>query len=75
VQSEFAASEMLSGEEYTAKINVVSFGLVLFQIVVGRPALRRTDESDEGAEIAGFVPQVVFSPIESGLSANPQKIP
>jgi hypothetical protein len=51
---------MLSKEECKAKINIVSFGPVLFQIVIDRPALRRTDESEEMAESAGFVPQFVF---------------
>jgi serine/threonine protein kinase len=81
VASEFEAPEMRSGEECTAKIDVFSFALILFEIVVGFPALRRTGASEglgklpvnacESVEIPGFVPEFVSVLIVSGLSANP----
>jgi serine/threonine protein kinase len=85
VVSGFAAPEMLPGEERTAKIDVFSFALILFEIVVGLPALGRTSPSEElgklpvnaceCVEIPGFVPEFVSVLIESGLSAKPSKRP
>jgi hypothetical protein len=76
---------MLSGEERTAKIDVFSFALILFEIVVGLPALGRTSPPEEPGklpvsawervEIPGFVPEFVSGLIESGLSANPRERP
>jgi serine/threonine protein kinase len=83
--SEFAAPEMLSDEERTAKTDVFSFALILFEIVVGLPALGRTSPPEElgklpvnaceRVEIPGFVPEFVSVFIESGLSANPRERP
>jgi serine/threonine protein kinase len=85
VPSEFEAPEMLSGEERTPKIDVFSFALILFEIVVGLPAIGRTSTSEESGklpanacervEIPGFVPEFVFVLIESGLSVNPRERP
>jgi serine/threonine protein kinase len=85
VGSEFAAPEMMSSEERTAKIDVFSFALILFEIVVGLPAFGRTGSPEdpgklpvsvcERVEIPGFVPDFVSVLIESGLSANPQERP
>jgi serine/threonine protein kinase len=85
VGSEFAAPEMRSGEKHTAKIDVFSFALILFEIVVGFPALERTSTSEElgkrpvnaceRVEIPGFVPEFVSALIESGLSVNSQERP
>jgi serine/threonine protein kinase len=85
VESEFAATEMRSGQERTAKIDVFSFALILFEIVVGLPALGRTSTSEklgklsmnacERVDIPGFVPEFVSVLIESGLSANPRERP
>jgi serine/threonine protein kinase len=85
VASEFEAPEMRSGEERTAKIDVFSFALILFEIVVGLPALEKTNTSEgleklpvnacEHVEIPGFVPEFLFVLIESGLSANPRERP
>jgi hypothetical protein len=71
---------MLSSEERTAKVDVFSFALVLFEIVAGLPALGKTSVSEELAklpvnacervEIPGFVPEFVAELIESGPSAN-----
>jgi serine/threonine protein kinase len=47
VGSEFEAPEMRSGKERTAKIDVFSFSLILFEIVAGFPALGRTRASKE----------------------------
>jgi serine/threonine protein kinase len=47
VGSEFETHEMLSGEECPAKIDVFSFALILFEIVVGLPALGRRNSSEE----------------------------
>jgi serine/threonine-protein kinase len=47
VASEFAAPEMRSGEKRTAKIDAFTFALILFEIVVGLPALGRTSASEE----------------------------
>jgi hypothetical protein len=76
---------MLSGEECTAKIDIFSFALILFEIVVGLSALGRTSTSEgpeklpvnacECVEIPGFVPEFVSVLIESGLSANPRERP
>jgi hypothetical protein len=38
---------MRSGEERTAKIDVFSFALILFEIVVGLPVLGKTSSSEE----------------------------
>jgi hypothetical protein len=38
---------MRSGEEHTAKIDVSSFALILFKLVVSLPALGRTITSEE----------------------------
>jgi hypothetical protein len=46
VASEFVAPEMWSGEERTAKIDVFSFALILFEIVVILPALGSTSPSE-----------------------------
>jgi serine/threonine-protein kinase len=69
VGSGFAAPEMLPGEELTAKIDVFSFVLILFEIVIGLPALGQTNASEgleklpanlcECPEIPGFVPEFV----------------
>jgi serine/threonine protein kinase len=85
VGSEFEVPEMLSGEERTAKIDVFSFALILFEIVVGLPALGETSTSEqlgklpvnarERAEIPAFVPEFVSALIKSGLSANPRERP
>jgi serine/threonine protein kinase len=85
VASEFAAPEMRSGEKRTAKIDVFSFALILFEIVVGWPSVERTSASEElgklpanaceRVEIPGFVPTFVSVLIESGLSANPRERP
>jgi serine/threonine-protein kinase len=81
--SEFAVAEMLSGEERAAKIGVFAFALILFEIVVGLPAVGRTIASEElgklpvnaceRVEITGFVPTFIYALIESGLSDNPQE--
>jgi hypothetical protein len=65
VRSVFAAPEMRSGEDCTAKIDVFAFALILFKIVVGLPALGRTGGSKglrklpvnacECIDISGFV--------------------
>jgi serine/threonine protein kinase len=47
VGSEFETPEMPSGEERTAKIDVFSFALILFEIVVCFPALGKTSPSEE----------------------------
>jgi serine/threonine protein kinase len=83
IASEFAAPKMQSGEERTARIDVFSFALILFEIVVGFPALGRTNASEEPeklpvnvyerVEIPGFVPKFVSGLIESGPSANPRE--
>jgi serine/threonine protein kinase len=85
VASEFAALEMMYSEERTAKIDVFSFALILFEIVVGLPALGRTSTPEEPGklpvnvcervEIPGFVPKFVSGLIVSGLSANPRERP
>jgi serine/threonine protein kinase len=85
VGPEFAAPEVRSGEECTAKIDLFSFALILFEIVVGLPALGKTSTSEEleklpvkaseRVEIPGFVPEFVSVFIESGLSANPRERP
>jgi serine/threonine protein kinase len=85
VASMFAAPEMRSGEERTAKIDVFSFALIMFEIVVGVPALGMTSPSEElgkmpvnaceRVEIPGFVPEFVSVLIVSGLSANPRERP
>jgi serine/threonine protein kinase len=85
VGSEFEVPEMLSGEERTAKVDVFSFALILFEILVGLPTLRRTCASEglgrlpvnacECVEIPGFVPEFVSMLIEAGLSANPRERP
>jgi serine/threonine protein kinase len=85
VASEFEAPEMLSGEERTAKIDIFSFALILFKIVVGLSALGETSTSEqlgklpvnacERAEIPVFVPTFVSVLIQSGLSANPRERP
>jgi hypothetical protein len=59
--------------------------LILFEIVVGFPALGRTSPPEEPGnlpvnacervEIPGFVPEFVSRLIESGLSANPRERP
>jgi hypothetical protein len=59
--------------------------LILFEIVIGLPALRRTSASEglrklplktcESVEIPGFVPEFVSKLIESGLSTNPSERP
>jgi hypothetical protein len=76
---------MMTGEERTAKTDVFSFALILFEIVVGLPALGRTSTPEEPGklpvsarerlEIPGFVPKFVSGLIESGLSANPRERP
>jgi hypothetical protein len=76
---------MLSGEECTAKLNVFSFSLILFEIVVSFPVLGRTGASEElekllingceRVEIPGFVPSFISMLVESGLSTNSSKIP
>jgi hypothetical protein len=85
VSSEFDAPEVRSGEECTAKIDVFSFALILFEIMVSLPALGRTSTSKglgklpmnacPRVEISGFVPEFVSVFIESGLSANPRDKP
>jgi serine/threonine protein kinase len=85
VGSECEGSEMLSGEERTVKIDIFSFALILFEILVGFPALGKTSTSEElgrlpvnacePVEIPGFVPTFVSVLIESGLSTNPSKRP
>jgi serine/threonine protein kinase len=85
VASEFEAPEMLSGEERTAKIDVFSFVLILFETVVGLPSIGGRSTSKqlgklpvnacERAEIPVFVPTFVSVLIESGLSANPRERP
>jgi serine/threonine protein kinase len=85
VGPEFAAPEMLSGEERTAKIDVFSFALILFEIVVGLPVFGGTSTPEEPGklpvnacervEIPGFVPKFISVLIESGLSANPRERP
>jgi serine/threonine protein kinase len=81
VESVFMVLEMQSGEERTLKIDIFSFVLILFKIVVGLLALGRTRPSEdhetlpvkacERVEIPGFVPKFLFILIESGLPANP----
>jgi serine/threonine protein kinase len=81
VASEFATPEIRSSEKCTAKINAFSFALILFEIVVDLPVLRRTSASEglekhplnacQRVEIPGFVPGFISVLIESGLSANP----
>jgi hypothetical protein len=72
---------MRCGEECTVKIDIFSFALILFAIVVGLPALGRTSTSEEfekqprnaceRVEIPAFVQTFVSELIESGLSTNP----
>jgi serine/threonine protein kinase len=79
VASEFEPPEIRSGEERTAKIDVFSFALILFEIVVGLPALGKTSTSEglgklpvnvcRRVEITGFVPGFVSELTESGLSS------
>jgi hypothetical protein len=76
---------MRAGEERTAKIDVFSFALILFEIVVGLPALGRTNASEElgklpvnaceRVESPGFVPTFIYVLIELGLSADPRERP
>jgi hypothetical protein len=76
---------MLSGEEHTAKVDVFWFALILFEIVIGFPALGRTGASEElkkllinaceRVEIPGFVSMSVSMFAESGLSTNSSKRP
>jgi serine/threonine-protein kinase len=47
IESEFEALEARSAEERTAKVDVLSFALILFEIVVGLPALGKTSTSEE----------------------------
>jgi hypothetical protein len=47
VVSEFTTHGMLSDQERTSKIDVSSFALILFEIVVGLPALGRTSAFEE----------------------------
>jgi serine/threonine protein kinase len=85
VASEFTASELRFGEDRTASIDIVSFALILFEIVVGLPAVGRTSASEElgklpmnayeRVKIPGFVPTFVSVLIKSGLSANPRERP
>jgi serine/threonine protein kinase len=49
--SECAAAEMLSGEERTAKIDIFSFALILFEIVVCLPVIGRTHASEDLEEL------------------------
>jgi hypothetical protein len=81
--SEFAAPEMLPDGERTAKIDVFSFILILFEIVIGLQGIGKTSTSEEReklpvnahehVEIPGFVPKFVSVLIGSGLSANPRE--
>jgi hypothetical protein len=74
---------MLSGEERTAKVDIFSFALILFEIVVSSPALGRTGASEEletllinaceRVQIPGFVPTFVSMLIESGVSTSPSQ--
>jgi serine/threonine protein kinase len=83
--SEFEAPEMRSGEGRTAKIDVFSFALILFKIVVSLPVPGKTSTSEEVGKlpvnacervgIPGFVPEFVSVLIESGLSAKPREKP
>jgi hypothetical protein len=76
---------MRPGSERTAKVDVFSFALILFEIVIGLPSLGRTGTSEElgklpvnayeRVEIPGFVPEFISVLIESGLSANPREKP
>jgi serine/threonine protein kinase len=85
VAPEFAAPEVQYGQECTPKIDVFSFALILFEVVVGVPALGRTSTSEElgklpvnaceRVEIPGFVSGLVYLLIESGLSADPRERP
>jgi serine/threonine protein kinase len=85
VASEFAAPEMLSGEKPTAKMDVFSFALILFEVLIGWPALGGTNPSEELTKlpvnayewivIPGFVPKFVCDLIESGLSGNTRERP
>jgi serine/threonine protein kinase len=69
IASEFAAPEPRSSEESTAKIDVLSFALILFEIVIRLPVVGRTSASEELGklpmntcerfEIPGFVPKFV----------------
>jgi hypothetical protein len=62
-------------------IDVFSFILILFEIVIGLSTLGQTNTSEglgrltpnpcERPEIPGFVPEFVSELIESGLSAHP----
>jgi serine/threonine protein kinase len=84
VVSEFAAPEMRSGEERTAKIDVFSFVLILFEIVVGLSFFGGINTSEEigklsvnvceRVDIPGFIPELASVLIESGLSDS-QKSP
>jgi serine/threonine protein kinase len=47
VESEFEAAEMRSGEDRTVKIDVFSFALTLFEILVGLRAPGRASASRE----------------------------
>jgi serine/threonine protein kinase len=84
-ESEFETREIRSSEERTAKIDVFSFRLIMFEIVVGLPALgqisrleelgKLSTKAYERVEIPGFVLEFVSMLIESGLSANPNEKP
>jgi hypothetical protein len=43
IESEFEAPEMPSAGKHTAKVDVFWFALILFEIVVGLPALESTN--------------------------------
>jgi hypothetical protein len=85
MRTEFAASEMRSREDRTAKIDVFWFALIWFGVLVGFPALGRTNTSKElgklparmceWVDIPGFVPKFVPVLIGSGLSSNRRKRP
>jgi hypothetical protein len=69
----------------TAKVDVFSFALILFEIVLGLPALGRRNTSEgleklpvnacERIDIPGSIPEFVSVLIESRLSANPRERP
>jgi hypothetical protein len=83
VEYESEAPAMRSGEERTAKIDVLAFALILFEIVVSLPVLETTSLSEaimklpvnacERVEIPGLVSKFVSVLIGSGLSANPRE--
>jgi hypothetical protein len=74
---------MRSGDDRIAKIDVFSFALILFEIVVGLPTLGGIDTSEELGkhplsacqciETPGFILKFVSEIVESGLSANPRE--